>query len=103
MIWRALFVSRVWIALNTNTNMAPYSSRMAFPTTVLAVNTVGIALSFLVVVLRTYARLSRNIKFRLCDYTIIASWVGDFSWLSIDLDTLLTWALVRRYLVSPRS
>ncbi|KAK4173610.1 hypothetical protein QBC36DRAFT_293235 [Triangularia setosa] len=58
--------------------MAPYNVRMAFPTTVLAVNSVGLLLSFTAVALRFYSRSLRGTKMRLSEYSIIASWVFTF-------------------------
>ncbi|KAK4200388.1 hypothetical protein QBC40DRAFT_71452 [Triangularia verruculosa] len=55
--------------------MAPYNVRMAFPTTVLAVNSVGLLLSFTAVALRFYAQSLRGTKMRLSEYSIIASWI----------------------------
>ncbi|RYP42642.1 hypothetical protein DL767_000011 [Monosporascus sp. MG133] len=55
--------------------MAPYSTSMRLPTAVLAVNTCGLALSFVALALRFWARFIRRVKMRLCDYTIIASWL----------------------------
>lgn len=51
---------------------------MRFPTAVLAVNTVGLALSFLAVNLRLWSRYMRRVKLKLSDYTIIVSWVCGF-------------------------
>ncbi|KAK0744966.1 hypothetical protein B0T21DRAFT_399250 [Apiosordaria backusii] len=58
--------------------MAPYNVRMAFPTTVLAVNSVGLLLSFTAVALRFYSQSLRGTKMRLSEYSIIASWLFTF-------------------------
>ncbi|KAJ8109466.1 hypothetical protein ONZ43_g6129 [Nemania bipapillata] len=58
--------------------MAPYTTSLRFPTAILAVNIIGLTLSFLSVVLRLWARHVRNVKWRLSDYTIIASWLFTF-------------------------
>lgn len=55
--------------------MAPYTVDMTFPTAILAVNSLGLGLSFIAVVVRLCARYARNITWRLADYTIIISWV----------------------------
>lgn len=56
--------------------MAPYKTSLQFPTAILVVNIIGLTLSFISVVLRLWARHVRNVKWRLSDYTIIASWVS---------------------------
>ncbi|KAF2681996.1 hypothetical protein K458DRAFT_371306 [Lentithecium fluviatile CBS 122367] len=55
--------------------MAPYKTSMIFPTTILVVNSTGLLLSFVAVVLRFWARKIRRTKLRLSDHTIIASWI----------------------------
>ncbi|KAI1150271.1 hypothetical protein F4825DRAFT_427485 [Nemania diffusa] len=58
--------------------MAPYKTSLQFPTAILVVNIIGLTLSFISVVLRLWARHVRNVKWRLSDYTIIASWLFTF-------------------------
>jgi hypothetical protein len=58
--------------------MAPYRTSMTFPTAILVVNTGGLIISFIAVVLRFWVRKLRRTKLRLSDYTIVASWVGFF-------------------------
>ncbi|KAG8164087.1 hypothetical protein KVR01_006005 [Diaporthe batatas] len=58
--------------------MAPYSVDMVFPTAILAMNSLGLGLSFMAVVVRLCARHARNIRWRLADYTIIVSWIFTF-------------------------
>lgn len=56
--------------------MAPYTADMTFPTAILVVNSIGLGLSFIAVVLRFCARYVRRITMRLADYTILAAWVS---------------------------
>ncbi|KAK0672537.1 hypothetical protein QBC41DRAFT_380434 [Cercophora samala] len=58
--------------------MAPYNVRMVFPTAVLAVNSVGLLLSFTAVALRFYSQSLRGTKMQLSEYSIIASWLFTF-------------------------
>lgn len=58
-------------------NMTSYSELEAFPKAILAVNSIGLAISFAAVVMRLWTRLALKIRPRLSDYTIIASWVSD--------------------------
>ncbi|KAK4681160.1 hypothetical protein QC764_0006140 [Podospora pseudoanserina] len=58
--------------------MAPYNVRMVFPTAVLAVNSVGLLLSFTAVALRFYSQSLRGTKMGLSEYSIIASWLFTF-------------------------
>ncbi|KAI0844754.1 hypothetical protein F5Y00DRAFT_255798 [Daldinia vernicosa] len=55
--------------------MAPYTPSMRFPTAVLVVNSVGLAISFAAVGLRFWSRSMRRAKVRLSDYTIVVSWI----------------------------
>ncbi|OTA99273.1 hypothetical protein M426DRAFT_89003 [Hypoxylon sp. CI-4A] len=55
--------------------MAPYSRSTKLATAVLAVNSVGLVLSFISTLLRFWARYIRRVKWRLSDSMIIASWL----------------------------
>ncbi|KAF3062123.1 hypothetical protein GL218_03952 [Daldinia childiae] len=55
--------------------MAPYTPSMRFPTAVLVVNSIGLAISFAAVGLRFWSRSLRRVKTRLSDYTIVISWL----------------------------
>ncbi|OTB13180.1 hypothetical protein K445DRAFT_170932 [Daldinia sp. EC12] len=55
--------------------MAPYTPSMRFPTAVLVVNSIGLAISFAAVGLRFWSRSMRRVKLRLSDFTIVISWI----------------------------
>ncbi|OCL13442.1 hypothetical protein AOQ84DRAFT_436331 [Glonium stellatum] len=59
--------------------MAPFSPKMHFPTAILVVNSVGLALAFLAVVLRLWARRMRRVTMRLSDFSIIVAWLFAFA------------------------